>query len=428
MSIDNRVAIPKIDTAKIDALAARIQALPLDIRWAAADEAIIAAVASGAKGTEGPVSRRVRALLERASRVGLAYPLVRVLSFVQLLRLWLRQRRAVGGRHSVRTNSGRLFIGIRALKEKELRPHYEARVGGPAAYVDQREELCLCEIARPTWWALQAAWRDAGHTALAALRFGRIPLPEASVLTSLARRWHAYAYFLACFREIGAAVLKGPIGFSTADLSAYAAVAAGLDAVYYQHGFLRRSLVFPDFVEVVGFNAPEIAHLTERLPRTVACLVSPRLEDWVPARRLVVVGDYIEREALPTRELIEACRAKGIDIVVRPHPADKVEHWRAWGDADGVWVDHEGTFSEFLARHRPAVVATWFSTAMFEAALMGAVPVTLAAEAADIVFPFHRLALRWPSERARILRVFDDPETRVGALASARSVAIGAPA
>ena len=252
--------------ARIDALVMRLQTLTPEVRWATADEALIAATAMGEPGNEGPNTRRVRGLIVAAGNLGVAYLLVCVLSFVQLFRLWLLQRRAHGKIEPWNPGCLALFVGIRALKERELTSRFEARIGNAAHFVDQREELSLRSKVQPGWRALYTAWREAGQPALAALRRHEIPLPEAPALASIVRRWHSYAYFLAAFRQLREMGAAGPIGFSTADMAAFAARAAGLKAIYYQHGFLRRSLVFPDFDEIVALNRPEANHLARRAP------------------------------------------------------------------------------------------------------------------------------------------------------------------
>lgn len=412
---------------RISVLAETIQALPARLRWAAADEAAIAAQAIDGTSGEGPRGRRVLKLIEGAERVQLSIAVARVLSSARLWALWLRQARVAGSAEP----GARIFIGIRALNERFLVGRYEARIGGAAVFADQRDEACLSHVVRPSAKRLWRAWRDAVDPALAWVGEGNTPLSAPVLLTSLVRRAHEYAYFLAAFRELRESGVAGPIGFSTAGVPAHAAVAAGIAAAYCQHGFLRRSLVFPDFSEVFALNKPEGDHLARRMPGArVRIEPPPAALSAAPARgehrrRLAVVGDYVEQDVEPARKLIAACLARGIEVVVRPHPADAGGLWRRWGDVAGVEVDRDGTFGEFLERQHPAAVAAWYSTALLDAVLAGVPAVTFEQRFCDIVFPFQDMALGWPSRSEEVMALFENRAARDDAVAAAREFALG---
>jgi hypothetical protein len=77
-----------------------------------------------------------------------------------------------------------------------------------------------------------------------------------------------------------------------------------------------------------------------------------------------------------------------------------------------VRIDRDGTFDDFLERHRPCIMATWYSTTIYDALLRGVVPVTLEAEQCDVVFPIAEVALAWPKHKERIQGMLDDPAAR----------------
>lgn len=416
-----------VDTGeRISALSAVIQALPAQFRWAAAIESAIAAQATDGTSGEGLRGRKALGVLAAAQRAHLSIALTRGLSLARLAGLWRRQctlpGRTVAARH--------IFVGIRALNERFLVPRYEVRIGGAALFADQRQRVCLAEVARPCWAGLHRAWRDAIDPVLEWVAAGDSPIAAPVLLTGLVRRAHEYAYFLAAFRELRDSGMAGPLGFSTADIAAHAAVAAGMEAIYYQHGFLRRSLVFPDFVEVNALNRPEGHYLARRLPGARVCVVPPpatqasRVRRGDALRRLVVAGDYVEQDAEPARELIAACLAQGIEVIARPHPADGNGLWRRWGAVDGVLMDKDGTFGEFLERTRPAAVAAWYSTALYDAVLAGVAPITFERRYADIVFPFQDMAMGWPRRREDVMALFGNAEARDAAVAAARAFAV----
>jgi hypothetical protein len=404
----------------IDALARRIQALPGEIRWVYAQQDVIAATAKGVSVTPGVQTARIGWFLRLAARVGLDVVAAKLASLVLLVAIRCRQSRI-----TVKSGRRRYFVGISALKETELVPQFEAMSGGPATVVDQRFSGALASIYPPSAVELLRSWRDAAQPVFADLAADKnVVLDRSAILTYVVRRLHHYAHFLAVFRGLNAAEPGAAVAFSAADLPAYAAVRAGIEAIYFPHGFQTRSLVFPDFHRVVAFNAPEAEHVQSRLPHTPVSMPPPDIRPIRVARRVAVVGNYGDKLAR-SQELIEFCRAAGIDVVVRPHPADRSGYWNEWEDTSGVRIDRGGTFDEFLERHRPSVMATWYSTPVYDAIVRGVMPVSLEADQPDIVFPFADVALSWPEQKERIQAVLANDKARYDALIKALKLAVG---
>jgi hypothetical protein len=405
----------------IDALARRIQDLPGEIRWVYAQQDVIAATAKGVPVRPGVQTARIAWLLKWVGKVGLDLAAAKLASLVLLAALRCRQSRIPR-----KTGHRCYFVGISALKEAELVPQFEAMCGEPAAVIDQRFSGALASIYPPGIFELLQSWRDAARPVFAALVAEKAgPLDRSAVLTYVVRRLHHYAHFLAVFRGLNASAPETAVGFSSADLPAYAAVRAGIAAVYFQHGFSARSLVYPDFHRVVAFNAPEAKHVQERLPRASVSSSAPDIRPIKVTCRVAIVGDYGDKLAR-SRDLIEFCRMGGVDVVVRPHPADRSGYWSNWEGISGVRVERGGTFDEFLERHRPCIMATWYSTTIYDALLRGVVPVTFQADQPDIVFPIADVALAWPANHERIRAVLRDRESRYSALTEALTQAFGA--
>ena len=98
---------------------------------------------------------------------------------------------------------------------------------------------------------------------------------------------------------------------------------------------------------------------------------------------------------------------------------------RRGSDVNGVTVDRDGTFEDFLERHRPCVIATWYSTTVYDALLRGVVPISFDVDQPDIVFPLSEVALSWPQQKERIQLILANPTARYELLAKALSRAIG---
>lgn len=379
----------------------------------------IAAVARGTTVALGPRTAFVTRLVKVAGIIGLETVAAKLASLALLAGLYWRQFRI-----PVVEGGGPLFIGIDALREPDLVRQFGAMMGTSPTVIDQRQSGALASLYRPGWRELWRAWCEAADPLIACLANSPVGgvISRSHVLAYMVRRLHHYAQGLAVFRGLKATKGAATIAFSSADLPAYAAARAGIETVYFQHGFLRRSLVFPDFTRVIAFNVAEAEHIRSRLPAAAVTVPKPTIRPLKVERRLAVVGDYgdkLDRSC----GLIEFCRTAGIDVVVRPHPADHSGYWNRWKGIRGVSIDPDGSFDDFLERHRPCIMATWYSTTISDALLRGVVPVTLEAEQSDVVFPVAEVALAWPKNRERIQIMLGDPAARHEHLARVFAVA-----
>lgn len=409
--------------AQIEALARAVQALPPELRWWQARESLIASAAVGADSAPGPNERRLRTILAACDQLGLGATAARLAVLAITLFLWLRQTR-----RSRFEGPSPIFVGIKALREAESLPVYAQMVGASPTVVDSRRPLCMDTVAHPGLRAFLAAFRDATEPVMTALRTPQ-PLPRFELLAAYVMRGARYCYLLAAFRDLAERQgTEWPVACTTADLAAFAAVRAGHDVVYFPHGFLRRSLVFPDFCAVVGFNVADARHVESRLGgRVEVSVLPPPASPIVPSRCLAIVADYFKRDFEPLCALVNLAKAHGYSIAVRPHPAGDPAFFAQWDNVTDVVVDREGNFEAFIRRHRPAVMATWFSTTIFDAVVLGVVPVTLSGDMADIVFPTTEVALVWPDARERLEAALTDEDAHAAALGRARQLCLTLP-
>jgi hypothetical protein len=413
--------LPEESRTAIEALARRVQGLPGEIRWVYTEQAVIVATANDKPVTPGIWTARISRPLKLLAKLGLEVVAAKLASLTLLVTIYHRQSFA-----SVISGKQRLFIGISALRENTLVSQFEAMCSGRVAVIDQRFSGALASIYRPSARELFRAWHDAARPVFGILASAKSTglLDRLAVLTYVVRRLHHYAHFLAVFRGLNSLDPRATVAFSTADLPAYAAVRAGIETMYFPHGFLARSVVFPDFHSVIAFNAPDAEHIRSRLPAATVTLPPPAIRPLQVTRRVAVVGDHGDKLAR-SRDLIEFCRAADIDVVVRPHPADRSGYWTMWRGVSGVLIDPDGTFDEFLERHCPYVMATWHSTVVYEALLRGVVPVSFAGDVPDLVFPLGDVTLNWPEQKEQIQAVLSDPNAKHEALAKSLAYVIG---
>src|SRR5262245_43433217 len=110
---------PRINA--VEELAARIQLLPVGVRWIHAQQDVIQAVAVGREPVRGPWTRRFDRILSISDGLGAVRPVVAVVNLLLMCGVWVLQFAT-----SVRPRqSNAVFVGIGALRERVLVEQFE---------------------------------------------------------------------------------------------------------------------------------------------------------------------------------------------------------------------------------------------------------------------------------------------------------------
>src|SRR5262249_53652620 len=186
------------------------------------------------------------------------------------------------------------------------------------------------------------------------------------------------------FRQLRSCfAIREPIVFSAASVVSYAAISVGLRGAYHLHGFQRQSLVYPDFEEVRCFTAVEAEHIAHRLPHARVTTDSEVCTPITSERVVAIAGCYGQTMGFDDcASFIAMAKEKAIPVIVRPHPLDGSGFFERWRWDDKVsFCDTSDSFDTFLETHRPRMVLSWFSTALFDALRRGIVPAIVETEA-----------------------------------------------
>ena len=410
-------ARPKADRAEdhvnpFETLASIIQRLPSEARWLYAQQEVIRAIAQGSAPVRGRWGARADRIVAWSLRLGVARAAIMLgtlwLSFLVFIRQY-RVSRAVDA-HGV------AFIGRAAMRDPALVAVFERRVGRRALVLDETEITSFYRCRRVRLRRLLGEWCQVWKEIwphLSQSEVGGFDLRYclSGVLTRLDR----FVYLRAWLRDYCRLGGTPVVGVSAASHVSYAAVAAGAHVIYLPHGFQARSLVLPDFAEIVSFNRFETEHFLRRLPGTEVTMPPPSRGFIETERIAAIAGDYWQPEDFDLcRTFIEWARQHDVPVVVRPHPQDLSGYWQRWRGVAGISFDDTPCdFDTFLQRNRPRLLVTWTSTTIFDAVVRGVVPVTLAGDRfddADFVFPYWQIALQWPKAIAEIASLVDQPE------------------
>lgn len=418
---------PKLSGNPIEAMAARIQGLPADIRWLHAVPDVIQSRACGTRLILGARTRLAAALMSLAVVPSLARLAACGGSLVLLVLVYWSQSRS-------RTRSAlhpSIFVGVGALRERALIEELTKERSGPVSVFNETTLRSFYDTERVRWRDLWREWRSVLRSAWSQLggQENSVGVPPLNRRIEFLTKGHRYAYLRAWFRLIWAHHQeREPIVFSAASVVSFAAIAVGIKSAYHLHGFQRQSLVYPDFDEVRCFTEVEAAHISRRLP---AARVTVRSEACSPIhtkRVVAIAGCYGQSLGLDgCAAFIAAAKENECPVVIRPHPLDKSGFFDRWHTDNNVtFCDTSDSFDAFLEQHRPRMLLSWFSTALYDALRRGVVPVTVETETwrpGDTVFPFREISLHWPEERARALALLSNDGDREAFLAERRTIA-----
>lgn len=393
-----------------------LQGLPNASRWSVSDSSLLQGLAAGGAPTRGRRGAGIHVALSWARRAHLSAALLFVIGLVAATADWIRQGR-------LSTPQGlfdRLFVGFGAGAEEELFQRYAEEAGGHVARVNQDDVSSFGHLSRARYWDVIVALIDAHRVALQTVR--KLPCSVASAhdhfMTYACMRLGRYAFLRAWFECLkrGHQDVKEAC-FLASDTAAFAAVDAGLSARHLQHGFIRHSLVLPDFTHVDALTYDEAEHFRHRLPAARVRIVRPESAVPIGGASGVLIASVYERldEMRKIVPFLEWAKAKALVVWVRPHPRETGDFWLTEIDRGLVKIeDRDESFYSAMGRLQPRVVISWYSTALADALEYGLIPLAIAGESnpavRDMVFPIMDRTLQWPRHSSLVEDLMFDDE------------------
>jgi hypothetical protein len=416
-----------MDINPIESVAARLQRLAPEVRWIHAQQDVIVAEAFKSRVHLGPWGTSADRLIAVADWLGLGGIFVALANFVLLLGVFFAQRRA-----ATKNFEGLLFVGMGALREPllidEVAKRFSQRVS-VTNEMDIRSFFCFRKVGMSM---LVREWLSVWTEIRANLKASHAQgLSRRHCLIYLLRVGHKYIYARAWFRNHLREQNNFPIAFSAAGWPAFAAISIGADTIYLPHGFQAHSIVYPDFREACFFDRYEADHIRKRLPNIRVTVSAPPVELVQTERLAAIAGDYGgESDDALAQSFLDWAKQVNLRVIVRPHPRRFSNYWQQCSRSGAVEiVNDDCDFTSFLRKYRPRVLVSLYSTTLFDALLHGIVPITLIQDdqvAALTVFPFQKIALKWPDQKSVVQSIIDSPEACAALVSKTYADMIGA--
>lgn len=400
-------------------------------RWVLADSLLLQAIATDRPVDRGLRGRQLRHVLKWADRISFARPVLLVVGFLDLMvKLW-RQRCPSCTTEQI----SRLFVGFGAGAEEALFKEYRDRSRWPVHRVNLVDVASMGRVRQVgIRSAMCILWTACTTISLTIRQLpGALQSRRIEFLTHGGLRLGTYSYMRAWFDSLrGQCAADAEFCFLAADTTAFAAADAGAKTRYLQHGFVRRSLLLPDFDCIDSLTDDETQYFRRSLPRaevrlrSVEMLRVDELTDEILVASVYEEADEMRR----VMGLLDWALGDDCTVRVRPHPREDRSFWNNEVDPRLVQIeDGDASFHDALRRLRPRIVVSWYSTAVADALNCGIVPVTLSDETtpavADMVYPLLERALRWPRDKERIAEVMRSDAAYCATLRSLRGEALG---
>lgn len=432
MALNDRLQRRASSASQIDAFMREVHKVHQNLRWIYVYEDVSAAFALKKPIVLGERSRIVKTMLRHTARLGLALPIVCLLSFLALGRLlvsnWLFQRRRSVCGHGPWS---KIFFSTGALREGAARSDLDRHTSGNVLVIDQRfpSEASWGFIISPVHAWNQ--WRVSLHAIVSAYRRGElVGFTNDQFLLNLLKLLHLKAYFSAALITLrkNRRLIKGDVTIAcvTPFIPAFAAVDHGFKTVFYQHGLLSRSLAYPNLNDVVNIDVPESLHLRSLIPSARFWIYETTFGAINTNATIAIAGVRSKvREQEHISAFVEVCRRSGVQVVIRPHPEDATGSWNEWRGVEGIRFDSQGDFFSFLQRTRPRILMSRSSTTLIDALAMGAMPVNISAVADDLLFPIEEIALCWPDDMETVTRILNQLDLRTKMIMERRALVFG---
>ncbi len=192
---------------------------------------------------------------------------------------------------------------------------------------------------------------------------------------------------------------------------------------------MRRSGVFPDFMKVRALNEYEAGYLRRMIPQAeITCVSYPKIGNRESEDCTVLVASIygpMDQMNLVV-PFLEWCESASVRVFVRLHPREAGDFWQSIARRFSVSIERSNeSIIQAFDRIQPAIVVSWFSTALVDALNHGLVPAMLCGEdedsVRDLIYPLTKLSLNWPRDKSIMEQALRSGEFRVSLADQLRS-------
>lgn len=304
----------------------------------------------------------------------------------------------------------RIFVGFGAGPEEYMWERFKNASPILSIRLDQTNPSTFGSIYRPNiidlwrkvWCEAEIAFEVIMNTSIEPVQALR-----ADYITQATTRLAQYAFFFQWWKGLNKDLKD--IVFITPDIPAYACIDAGFPSVqFWQHGLLRKSLLFPPFKSLLLLTNAEVKYYKKLMPECDIVLDKSTLKVVNHNRTILFTSIYdtsdfkkITYIAL-LNGLCEWALQKKMQIVIRKHPCETDSFWENNFSRIKILSQKESIENTML-RVKPMLMITWFSTTLIDALRYNVVPVSINSMnecvVQDLIINLREHCLLWSENR-----------------------------
>jgi hypothetical protein len=396
-----------------------------DCLWVVADEAVLRAIRRNTAVVRGPRGSVIRCAMRLVRWKWIQLTIVTAIGFATACRLLLLQSIESKGGNNQKLilnleskNSISLFVGFGARAEPTLFKNYKKNVEGEVLYVSSTDVSTMTRVQKVRFRSLLAGI----FHAVRKVRFALFDLPEnvagyrVEWMVSAAMRIASYAHSKSWFNGLDKTIRIREACFLSPDKAAFAAIDAGVNCHFVQHGLLSKSLILPSFDRVSVLTRYESEYIKEMLG-CAELIQTASLQGAVNIDNrnsvLIASANRLTDEMKLAIPFMVAADSMDLNLHVRPYRGEDLK--RFWEtevketEIPYTVESAEGSFNTMVTKLNVIFVVSWGSTCLIDALYMGVIPICVAElndqYIEDTVIPLLSCCLHWPRDKEIIGQV-----------------------
>jgi hypothetical protein len=383
--------------------------LPL---WTLAHEYAVYSIALGEKTEWGPRTRILRRLIQWFNKINAADAVLFAAGLCRALFIWCKVRFKLA-KPEKRFAFKKVFAGFGAVPEEHLYKDFVRKNANSSVRVNVATYKDLHKIGCPSLFSILSLLiqHSFGYSAKLRKAIPEISRNAEDFLTICAVNIGIYSFYRPYWKMAREAGID-EVTFLAADTPAFACVDEGLKSIFFQHGLLCLSILFPKVSLMEIMTLEEENYLKRALKDISVHRQENKVREEGGRNNILVVlwphryTDSYIHEASP---LIKWAIGAGFRLVIRPTPmASEKDIIILRTKLPDFSIDDPATpFDVSISRLSPKFIAAWTSTCLATALDYGSLPISFCNSseknrAWNMIYPMRNRAFFWPRDRCAI--------------------------
>lgn len=383
--------------------------LPL---WSLANEQVIYSAAIGEKPKWGSNSNILFRIMGIAHKIYLSDFIIFFVGFSRVISIWWGIKKSTFKTKKL-TTFKKVFAGFGASSEEYFYADYISQSKDPVLRINWITYDGMNELACPKLVSMFSTLiRNAfGYSSKLNKAISEVSSNAVDFLTVCALNIGAYAFYRSYWRIAKSCGVE-EVAFLTPDILSFSCVDEGIKTIYFQHGLLGFSILFPKVDTIQVITEAEENYLKGLLNDAQIFRATRMIKNADNKHNVIMllsVNVFQKERLLICEPLVHWAISKGLTIVVRPtqkvSEAEKVYIHKNVRNA--LFDDIKSTLDASLEKWRPKLVAAWSSTGLATALEHGCLPISLYdPDVNDVwnnmIYPMKNRVLFWPRDKALI--------------------------